>query len=136
MARDRLLLVVAVRSSLAFRGWSEAVCSLWNVEGMVSAESRTPSVPLVSRKVKALANAAERPKHGEDTWEEKLAWDRANEADAALDKLLRVALPDFVALLEAAEIHARANPPKHDPPCGLGSCSFHSVLAALDERLW
>jgi hypothetical protein len=41
----------------------------------------------------------------------------------------------LVAVVEAAERMSHSHPPKHDPPCGLGSCELATVLAALDEAL-
>lgn len=58
-----------------------------------------------SEKLRALIDAAEVPKHGEETWEKKMAWDRYNEAYFALERLMRpdAALPQIVAVVEAAE---------------------------------
>jgi hypothetical protein len=35
-------------------------------------------------RLRALADAATPPDHGEETWEQKMAWDRYNEAQAAM----------------------------------------------------
>ena len=47
----------------------------------------------------ALLEASKRPNHGEETWERKQAWDRANEADSELERLSRNHLR---ALIDAA----------------------------------
>ena len=56
---------------------------------------------------------------------------------ARLDERVRIVLdgmsPDLALLLADAmgvlAVQAKATPAKHDPPCSLGSCAPHALLA-------
>lgn len=79
-----------------------------------------------------LEQAAKRPPHGEDTWEQKQAWDRANEADADLERLLRNALPALLEVVRAAQFAftvVQAYPMAED------MYQAHEVLAAALKPL-